>query len=112
MLITYCYSTEEKTYDWLARPGCIPQALLVNGRIARRDIRAEHCGQQSGDPWANHSSLALMVHPLDVKKYRADAHRKRLNVTIRNDGMVEFRSRNDQKRYCQAYGYTNYGDCW
>lgn len=91
---------------------CIPQCLLVNGRIASRDIVAEHQSTRSGDPWVKHSSLALSVHPLDVKKYRVDAHKKRVNVIIRDDGMVEFRSRADQKKYCRAYGYVNYGDTW
>lgn len=109
---TYCYSVANRTFDWLAPMSCIPQALLVNGRIARRDIRAEHTGQRSGDPWVEHTSLALSVHPLDVQKYRKDAHAKGLNVTIRDDGMVAFRSRNAQKRYCRAYGYVNFGDCW
>lgn len=109
---TYCYSVGERVFEWRASMSCIPQALLVGGRIARRDIRAEHTSARSGNPWAMHSSLALSVHPADVKKYRKDAHEKGVNVTIRDDGMVEFRSRNDQKKYCRAYGYVNFGDTW
>ena len=93
---------------------CIPQALLVGGRIAQRDIRAEHVGQRSGDPWVEHTSLALSVHPLDVKKYRKAAHAKGLSkaVKLQDDGMVAFRSRDAQKKYCRAYGYVNFGDNW
>ena len=111
-MVTYCYSLDDEIHEWLAPMGMAPQALLVNGRIATRSFAAEHGGQKSGDPWTNHESLALSVHPLDVKEYRKDAHDKRLNVKIRDDGMVEFRSRTDQKRYCRAYGYVNFGDTW
>lgn len=90
--------------------GRAPQALLVNGRIAERDIAAEHTGQRSGDPWVNHESLALSVHPLDVKKYRADAHKRKLNVTIRDDGIFHFDSFSDQRRYVDSYGFVNFGD--
>lgn len=92
--------------------GKAPQALLVGGRIAVRDIAAEHTTRRSADPWVNHSSLALSVHPLDVKKYRADASKRGLNVKIRDDGMVEFRSRSAQKKYCRAYGFVNFNDSW
>lgn len=109
---TYLYSVAGRTYEWRASMNRIPQALLVGGRIARRDIRAEHVGQRSGNPWVEHTSLALSVHPLDVKKCRKDAHAKGLDVKIQDDGMVAFRSRNAQKKYCRAYGYVNYGDNW
>lgn len=110
---TYLYRSDDgRLHEWNSPMSRIPQSLFVNGRIARRDIAAEHGGQRSGDPWVNHTSLALSVHPLDVKKYRADACARKLNVKIRDDGMVEFRSRSDQKRYCRAYGFVNFNDCW
>lgn len=108
--MTYCYSTGNRVFDWDAPMGRAPQALFVNGRVAARSYVAEHFGQRSGDPWVDHSSLALSVHPLDVKKYRADAHARGLNVGFRDDGMVTFRSRSDQKRYCRAYGFVNFND--
>jgi hypothetical protein len=107
---TYLYSVDGRTFEYDAPMSRIPQSLFVNGRIATRDIPAEHSGQRSGDPWTNHESLALMVHPLDVRKYRADAHARRLNVNIRDDGMVEFRSRSAQRKYCRAYGFVNRDD--
>ncbi len=107
----YLYSVDGKTHEWWAPMSRIPPALLVNGKIAQRDICAEHAGQRSGDPWVEHTSLALSVHPLDVKKYRRDAHAKGLtDVKIQDDGMVAFRSRKAQKQYCRAYGYENFGD--
>jgi hypothetical protein len=110
---TYIYSADGKTYEWPSTMSRIPQSLFVGGRIAQRDIRAEHFGQRSGDPWVEHTSLALSVHPLDVQKYREDAHAKGLtDVKIQDDGMVAFRSRNAQKKYCRAYGYVNFGDTW
>ena len=109
---TYCYRVGDRIIEWQARMNAIPSALLVNGQVAERDIVAEHGGQRSGNPWVKHSSLALSVHPLDVKKYRKDAHKRGVgkNVTIRDDGMFEFRSHDDQKKYGRAYGYVNYGD--
>jgi hypothetical protein len=92
--------------------GEAPQWIVVNGQRAHRDLAAEHGCTKSGDPWVNHESLALMVHPLDVKKCRAEAHDQGLNVTVRDDGMEHFDSRIDQKKYCRAYGYTNYDDTW
>lgn len=90
----------------------IPQALFVGGRVARRNPSAGYTRQRSGDPWVEHTSLALSVHPLDVRKYRKDAHAKGLDVKIQDDGMVAFRSRNAQRNYCRAYGYVNFGDNW
>jgi len=109
-VVAYLYRLDDRVIEFRTRMGFAPQAVLCGGRLARRDFEAEHSGQRSGDPWVNHSSLALSVHPLDVKEYRSDAHEKRLNVKIRNDGMVEFRSRRDQKRYCRAYGFVNFDD--
>lgn len=109
---TYLYSTADRTYEYRAPMSRIPPSLFVNGRLARRDIRAEHAGQRSGDPWVEHTSLALSVHPLDVRKYRKDAHDRGLTVKINDDGMVAFRSRSEQKKYCRAYGYVNFGDTW
>lgn len=105
---TYCYKQDDRTYEWDSPMSRIPQALLVNGRIAERDIVAEHGGQRSGDPWENHESLALMVHPLDVKAYQEDARDKGLTgVTVRKDGMFEFRSMEAKRRYCSAYGFVD-----
>ena len=111
---TYCYTVNGRTVEWHAAMRAIPQALLVNGQVAERDIVAEHNGQKSGDPWAKHSSLALSVHPLDVTFYRKDAHKKGVGkkVKIRDDGYVEFASRSDQRDYCRAYGYVNWNDTW
>lgn len=111
---TYLYNVNGVIIEWQARMNAIPSALLVNGQVAERDIAAEHGGQRSGNPWAKHSSLALSVHPLDVKKYRKDAHDKGVGkkVRIRDDGYVEFKCRSDQRDYCRAYGYVNYDDTW
>ncbi len=110
MMPRYCYSVAGRTYEWPAPMNCIPPALLVGGRLAQRDIRAEHVGQRSGDPWVEHASLALSVHPLDVPKYRKDAHAKGLAVKIRDDGLVSCPSHSALKRYCRAYNYVNFGD--
>lgn len=92
---------------------CIPQVLFVNGKVAERDLVAEHRSTRSGDPWVEHDSLALMVHPMDVEKFQKDANKRGLNVKFRKkDGMPEFRSRAAQRDYCKAYGFTNYGDTW
>lgn len=109
---TYLYTANGRTTEWRAPMRAIPTSLLVNGQVAERDIAAEHNGQKSGDPWVKHTSLALMVHPADVDWYRKDARSKGVgrNVTIRNDGVFEFKSKKDQKKYCRAYGYANYGD--
>lgn len=110
---TYVFETQDgRIVEWNAPMRAIPQALLVNGKIAPRIVPP--VGQSSCDPWTDHSSLALSVHPLDVRKYRKDAHEKGVgkNVRIRDDGYMEFRSRDDQKKYCRAYGYVNYGDVW
>lgn len=88
----------------------IPQALFVGGRIAKRSIVTEHAGQRSGDPWVNHESLALMVHPADIPAYTEDARRRGVPVEFSKSGMPQFRSHSQQKRYCRAYEYANYGD--
>lgn len=111
-MVIYCYNLDDRVIDWLAPMGKAPQSLLVNGRIARRDKRAEMSSARSGDPWTEHESLALMVHPLDVKATRAEAHAKGLNVTVRDNGMVHFDNRSDQKKYCRAYGLVNHDDNW
>lgn len=67
---------------------------------------------KSGDCWVDHKSLALMVNPDDVMKYRKEAHDKGLNVSIDKDGFVSCPSRSDHKKYCKAYGFVNYGDTW
>lgn len=108
--MTFCYELNGRVFEWRAPMGRAPQALLINGQRAERSIRAEHGDQRSGDPWTNHESLALSVHPLDVPKYRRDAHKRGLNVTIRDDGIFHFDSHGDARKYNKAYGYVNYGD--
>lgn len=112
---TYLYETEEgKVVEWQARMNAIPQALLVNGKIAERRIALEHKGQRSGNAWAEHSSLALWVHPDQVMKYRKDAYEKGVggDVRIRDDGFPEFRSASAQKKYCHAYEFVNHDANW
>lgn len=88
----------------------IPQALLVGGRLATRDLAAEHTTRRSADPWVNHSSLALSVHPADAKAFQKDADDRGLRVNFRADGLPEFRSHNEQRKYCRAYGFVNFSD--
>jgi hypothetical protein len=111
---TYCYINDKTGHrvELQARMGCAPQQVWCCGLTYRRDIAAEHADQISGDPWVNHSSLALSVHPADVMEHRREIAAKGLNAKVRDDGYFEFASRSDQKKYCRAYGYVNFGDVW
>lgn len=108
---TYVYTTDDgMTYEYKAPMNRIPQSLFVNGKIARRDIVAEHGGKRRvADPWVDHESLSLMVHPLDVPAYREDARKRGLKgVEIRDNGMFRFPGGMlAQRRYCAAYDYVN-----
>lgn len=84
----------------------IPKHLRRNGKMYFRDIGAEHCTQSVGDPWTNHFSLAMMVHPDDVLAAQIDAKAKGLGVIEFNeDGMPHFTGDKHQKRYAEAYGF-------
>lgn len=106
-MITYCYSNSDgRVVEWRTRMGMAPQALFCNGRTYFRDLRAEHTSKSFGDPWVNHASLSMMVHPLDVKKYQQDAKNKGLGVIDFDvNGMPHFTSDKHQKRYAEAYGF-------
>ena len=111
-MVTYCYRHGDRVFEWQAPMGKAPQALFANGRIAVRDIVAEHSSVRGGDPWVNHTSLALMVHPLDIKAYEKDAHEKGLTVKFRETGEPEFRSSAEQRDYCRAYDVVNHDANW
>ena len=102
---TYLYRNGDTIVEFRARMGCAPKTVWCHGITFERDIRSEHFGQRSGDAWADHSSLALMVHPADVPKYLQDAREKGVTVEFDENGWAKFRSRSEWKRYCKAYGY-------
>ena len=102
---TYIYSKDGVRVEFFARMGHAPQSVFCNGTLYARDIAAEHSGHRGGDPWVNHKSLALMVHPADIPKYERDAKRRGVKVAFDKDGFASFTSRSDWKRYCKAYGF-------
>jgi hypothetical protein len=105
---TYIYSKDGVQVEFFARMGCAPQSVFCNGTLYARDIAAEHGGQRSGDAWEDHDSLALSVHPLDVRKYQEDAKQKGVKVTFKKNGRVHFDSAKDHKAYLRAYGYVDF----
>jgi hypothetical protein len=109
---TYCYRQGDTIFERKAPMARIPKWIVVNGRRATRDLATEHSGVKSGDPWVDHASLALMVHPLDIKAYEKDAVERGVPTSFRDDGCPKFTSPSHQRRYCQEYGYVNHDANW
>lgn len=107
---TYIYTCESlgKSIEVQASMDDIPELVERDGEVFARDIRAEHCGQKSGDPWTDHESLALMVHPADIKKNQKEALAKGCGVIeFSKEGLPRFRSNSQRRKYLKAYGYVD-----
>jgi hypothetical protein len=77
-----------------------PESILVDGERFDRDLGADHRSQKSGNPWTDHESLALAVHPVDVPQFEREARENGVPTEFNKEtGMPKFTSNSHRKRY-------------
>lgn len=105
----YCYTAEtDHGGETIERFFCMddkPASIdLGDGRIAYRDIAAEHAGfTNSPDIWPM-ASDAAGVHPNQVEGVRDRARQRGIPTEFTRDGRPIFTSARHRKRYCEAVG--------
>ena len=68
---TYCFSTPDgKVTERVFPMGEAPSSVWVDGRMARRDYRAEQVGVPSTDGWPMEPCLGSGVHPSQAQELR------------------------------------------
>ncbi len=103
--MTYCYTTSKgETVDRRFAMGKAPERVrLDDGRIAYRDIAAEHNGRpkgQAADPWPLHST-SMGVLPNQVPQFKKWYAERGVQVEYDNRGRLKFENRQHRNR-CMA----------
>ena len=105
----YCHTTNDgETVEWIFRMGKAPQSVtLPDGRVADRDIAAEHGGfKNTSGNWPMNSD-ALGCHPNQVKKLSEALAEQGVVTNFTNDGRAVVTSRAHRNALLKA---RNLGD--
>lgn len=106
-MFTYCYGGHEETeplIEWDTWKALPPSQLFVAGQVLDRNFQAEHVIRRAADPWIEHESCALAVHPHDIKKAKAH-YKKNHGIDVdfnEKTGWMKMRGSTHQRRILQA----------
>ena len=74
----------------------------------RRKQATARAAAAPGAAWRDHTSISQGCHPQQVPRYRQFVKDFGLNdVAVRNDGSIQFTSRQGMKQWCRATGQCN-----
>ena len=91
----------------------IPKSVHCEcGFTARRNFGFEHRGQNLGDIWQNHQSLALAVAPAQIKAQMEEDKKRGVPVEYRMmpdglDAIPVLKSAVQKRKYMKAYGFQD-----
>lgn len=117
----YCFTNEART-ETVERHypmGRAPSRIRVKGAPFWRDLRAEHCGQCSGDAWTDHWSESMGARTAQHGREIA-ARCLKAGVSVRfkygGCGPIEVKSRRHQRQllavaHANVGKMVNFDDC-
>lgn len=104
----YLYtSADGRTIERWFPMGQARKRVVEDGRVFRRDLRAEQCGHRSGDPWTDHESWAMGVHPLDREEAMRVAREGGVPTHYNEDGNPIITSASHQRKLMRLLGMHN-----
>lgn len=112
---TYCFRNGNKVIEEVHSMENIPEKIERNGKIYKRDFKAEFMAQYTQNPAAwPIKSRALAVHPSQRQEYIDFAKDHGVPTDFDKEGHPEFRTRKHRKEYCELVGAIDldggYGD--
>lgn len=82
---------------------------LPDGRIAKRDIAAEHNGFQDlsekNFPKSHQDNWAMACHPSQVNEYNQAASERGVPTIHAKDGSPQWTSMQHRRKYLKAFGF-------